>query len=377
MSCEACHGPGSRHVAWAEVPPMGRPRLDNAGLVMKHLGDRQPRAGRAVRPLPLAAHRARRLRPPPLGAARQPPPRPARRGPLPPGRADPRRGLRVRLVRPEQDVPHGRALHRLPRRPHAEAPPGGQRRLPAVPPASAYDDARHHFHKQEWQGRPSDGALCVSCHMPKSPFMVVHLRADHSIRIPRPDLTQDLGVPNACSQAGCHADKPLSWVGDAYDRWYGMARKPHYGTVLAAGRRADPAAQGRAPAPRRRRALPDDRAGHRAVAPRPLRRRRRHRRLPQRARSTRSRCCGGRRSRRRRSRTRRSAWPAWRRCSPTRSAPSASRPRPRSPGRRPSLPPALPAGRARHRARRLREGDGVLARLLVRRATTSGSSTSG
>jgi predicted CXXCH cytochrome family protein len=107
--------------------------------------------------------------------------------------------------------------------------------------APAYDDARHHFHRKEWKGQASAGALCVSCHMPKSPFMVVHMRADHSIRVPRPDLTKDLGVPNACSR--CHNDKPLSWVTAAYDKWYGTARKPQYGTVLAAGRRADPAAK--------------------------------------------------------------------------------------------------------------------------------------
>ncbi|MCL4810696.1 MAG: tetratricopeptide repeat protein, partial [Thermoanaerobaculia bacterium] len=109
--------------------------------------------------------------------------------------------------------------------------------------AAAYDDARHHFHRREWKGKPSDGALCVSCHMPKSPFMVVHLRADHSIRIPRPDLTRALGVPNACSQAGCHADKPLSYSEAAFDRWYGTARKPHYGAALAAGRKGEPAAK--------------------------------------------------------------------------------------------------------------------------------------
>ena len=35
------------------------------------------------------------------------------------------------------------------------------------------------------------------------------LRADHSIRIPRPDLTQAIGVPNACASSGCHDDKSL------------------------------------------------------------------------------------------------------------------------------------------------------------------------
>ncbi|MBD3854426.1 MAG: tetratricopeptide repeat protein, partial [Acidobacteria bacterium] len=68
--------------------------------------------------------------------------------------------------------------------------------------------------------------------------------ADHSIRIPRPDLSQTIGTPNACSQGGCHDDKPLQWSVDAFTKWYGEAKKPHYGTTLAAGREGRPEALG-------------------------------------------------------------------------------------------------------------------------------------
>ncbi len=71
--------------------------------------------------------------------------------------------------------------------------------------------------------------------------MVIDYRADHSLRVPRPDLTKSIGVPNACS--ACHADRDIDWVLDAYDDWYGPERQPHYGTVLAAAQRADPAAR--------------------------------------------------------------------------------------------------------------------------------------
>jgi tetratricopeptide (TPR) repeat protein len=106
-----------------------------------------------------------------------------------------------------------------------------------------YDSADHHFHKKIVDGEPSDAALCISCHMPQRPYMVVDWRADHSLRVPRPDLSLSLETPNACGQAGCHADKSLLWQVGEYERWYGKARKPHFGTVLAAGRRGAPEAQ--------------------------------------------------------------------------------------------------------------------------------------
>jgi Flp pilus assembly protein TadD len=80
--------------------------------------------------------------------------------------------------------------------------------------------------------------------MPGRNYMVVHFRRDHGMRIPRPDLSAELGVPNACTARGCHDDKPLRWSIEAYDRWYGKTRKPHFGTVLAAGRRGGPEARG-------------------------------------------------------------------------------------------------------------------------------------
>jgi tetratricopeptide (TPR) repeat protein len=109
--------------------------------------------------------------------------------------------------------------------------------------ADAYDTADHHFHKKIHEGRPSDGALCVRCHMPEQPYMVIDERADHSLRVPRPDLSLALGTPNACSQGGCHDDKPLSWSVDAFEKWYGLAKKPHYGPALAAGREGRPQAR--------------------------------------------------------------------------------------------------------------------------------------
>ncbi len=106
-----------------------------------------------------------------------------------------------------------------------------------------YDSYDHHFHKKIHEGKPSDGALCVKCHMPEQAYMVIDERADHSIRVPRPDLSLATGSPNACNTADCHGDKSVAWSVEHYEKWYGLARKPHYGTTLAAGRRGTPEAR--------------------------------------------------------------------------------------------------------------------------------------
>ena len=87
-------------------------------------------------------------------------------------------------------------------------------------------DAREHHHHE----LGSAGAQCVNCHMPTKTYMVVDARRDHSIRVPRPDLSISLGTPNACNQ--CHADRPAPWAAETVAGWYPGAGRPHRITAL-------------------------------------------------------------------------------------------------------------------------------------------------
>lgn len=80
--------------------------------------------------------------------------------------------------------------------------------------------------------------------MPARTYMVVDPRRDHSLRVPRPDVSVAIGTPNACT--GCHRDQPATWAAAAIDRWNsGRSRPAHYGQVLDSGRRDLPNAAGR------------------------------------------------------------------------------------------------------------------------------------
>ncbi|MFV2071837.1 MAG: tetratricopeptide repeat protein [Thermoanaerobaculales bacterium] len=244
VSCEACHGPGSLHVEWAGIQPMARPVVEDARLVV-HTGDMSA-AGQVELCAPCHSRRSE------LGDYDH---------------------SRVALL--DNQIPSVLAqglyfadgqileevyvwgsftqskmfandvrcsdchdVHSL------KLKLEGNELCAQCHRADVYDTREHHFHKKIYEGNPSDGALCVKCHMAERPYMVIDERADHSIRIPRPDLSLEIGTPNACSQEGCHDDKSLSWTVDAYTRWYGEAKKPHYGTTLAAGREGRPEALG-------------------------------------------------------------------------------------------------------------------------------------
>jgi predicted CXXCH cytochrome family protein len=84
--------------------------------------------------------------------------------------------------------------------------------------ASKYDTPAHHNHPPD-----SAGAACAGCHMPTTTYMVVDPRHDHSLRVPRPDLSVTLGTPNACT--GCHKERDARWAATKVEAWFGAPQQ--------------------------------------------------------------------------------------------------------------------------------------------------------
>lgn len=250
VSCEACHGPGSRHVTWAAEAKLPYKLEDDKGLLAplhsrwnKAWTFPDPDSTIAQRDIPAdaavlnscAACHARRST---LTETVTP------GAPL----AD---SHRLALLTPPQYHPDGQQLDEdfewgsfLQSRMFQKgvtcmdchAPHTAKLRAPGnalcvrCHKATEFDTEQHHFHKPG-----STGALCVECHMPTQNYMQIDARRDHSIRVPRPDLSTQLGSPNACTQ--CHKDENPEWAAAALDKWTGSKNwreRPHYGTTLHA-----------------------------------------------------------------------------------------------------------------------------------------------
>jgi predicted CXXCH cytochrome family protein len=254
VSCEACHGPGSRHVEWARDAQQGRAPPDPThGLVVPLKGSSGGAwtfpTGQAIarRNEPLTSHMEVET----CGRCH------ARRaqiwGDYQPGQPL-AEAYRVAFL--EEGLYHGDGQIRdevyeygsfLQSRMYQAGvtcsdchdPHSGRLRAQGnalcaqCHLSSAYDGPQHHFHKAD-----TEAAQCVSCHMSKRFYMVVDGRRDHSFRVPQPDLSMKIGTPNACTD--CHAGRTAQWAADAVTQWYGPQRRAgwHYGEAIDAGQHA-------------------------------------------------------------------------------------------------------------------------------------------
>jgi len=108
--------------------------------------------------------------------------------------------------------------------------------------AQDYDTKNHTFHKAYGELGESvisaagvkfevgSGTDCINCHMHGQNYMGIDYRRDHSFRVPRPDLSEINGSPNACNQ--CHTDKSNMWAHSFIQKWFGISRPFQYGEAF-------------------------------------------------------------------------------------------------------------------------------------------------
>jgi predicted CXXCH cytochrome family protein len=254
VGCEACHGAGSRHMEWAEMPDMARPQVTNYALAVQTTEINS----RELVELCAPCHSRRAI----LGDYTHAEP-------------DLLDSLLPSLLTPEIYFADGQILEEVyvygsftqSKMYHRNVRCNDCHDVHSVKlltegnnlclqchRALEYDTKQHHFHKKRGEkGEPlrtttgqvlfdvGTGAECTGCHMPGRYYMGIDYRPDHSFRVPNPALSVKIGTPDACKR--CHIDKSSQWSNETISRWYGPGRRQHYGTVLDAGRKRQPEAR--------------------------------------------------------------------------------------------------------------------------------------
>ncbi|MBN9691638.1 MAG: C cytochrome precursor [Verrucomicrobia bacterium] len=72
---------------------------------------------------------------------------------------------------------------------------------------------RHTFHAPN-----SSGSNCLNCHMPHTTYALFNAIRSHQITSPRVEPSRTHGTPNACNL--CHLDRSLAWTAEHLERWY-------------------------------------------------------------------------------------------------------------------------------------------------------------
>ena len=81
----------------------------------------------------------------------------------------------------------------------------------------------------EHHGHEVVQVACADCHMPSRVYMGVDARRDHSMRVPRPDLSVNTELPNACTM--CHENQTAEWAAAAAKAWWGEPDPPEARTA--------------------------------------------------------------------------------------------------------------------------------------------------
>ena len=82
----------------------------------------------------------------------------------------------------------------------------------------------------------SEGDRCVNCHMPETNYMQIDPRRDHAWHIPNPTRSNQMNTPDVCTD--CHSDKNPQWADSYIDQWFPDStrnKEKHFSLAYFAG----------------------------------------------------------------------------------------------------------------------------------------------